>query len=119
MPNHLSSTRGDGARNVGLLVYALQGLTFFTGGLTLLAGVIINYVKRDIAAGTWVQSHFDWQIRTFWWALLWSVVGGATTFLLVGWLIIALNGLWLLYRTVRGVLRLLANESMPQLEALS
>ena len=102
----------QGARNVATLVYALQAAAFFTGGLTLLAAVIISYVKRDVAAGTWVDSHFGWQIRTFWWNLLWTIIGTGTIFLLVGYGILAIAWVWLIYRIAKGWLALIANEAI-------
>ncbi|MCM2266119.1 MAG: hypothetical protein NDI73_13105, partial [Desulfuromonadales bacterium] len=81
------------------IVYALQTASFFVG-LTLFAAVIVNYVRRDDARGTWVESHFRWQLRTFWFTLLWTVVGGLTALFLVGWFILGAVALWLIYRIV-------------------
>ena len=79
----------------------------------MLVAVIINYVKRDVAAGTWVDSHFSWQIRTFWWNLLWTIVGTGTVFMLgLGYVVLAVAWLWLIYRIAKGWLRLVANESI-------
>ena len=61
-------------KTITQVVYALQALSFMFG-VTALVGLIINYVKREDVAGTVYQSHFDWQIRTFWWGLLWGVLG--------------------------------------------
>jgi uncharacterized membrane protein len=69
-------------------------------------GVIIDYVKRDDARGTWLESHFRWQIRTFWWSLLWAVIGGILAFILVGFAILAIAAIWMIYRIVKGWLRL-------------
>jgi uncharacterized membrane protein len=62
-------------KTVATIVYALQAVGFFVG-LTWIVAAVIDYVKRDDAKGTWLESHFSWQIRTFWWGLLWAVVGG-------------------------------------------
>lgn len=94
------------ARNLAVVVYILQALVFFTGGITALAGVIINYIKLDEVAGTWIEPHFRWQIRTFWLGLFWTVLGTITTILLIGWLILLLTSIWLIYRVVRGALAL-------------
>ena len=56
---------------------------FLTGWPSIIA-VIINYVKRGDARGTWLDSHFGWQIRTFWWALLWVVIGFVLIFTVIG-----------------------------------
>jgi uncharacterized membrane protein len=68
--------------------------------------VVIDYVKRDDALGTWLESHFRWQIRTFWWSLLWALIGGVLLLVLIGWLVLAVAGVWVLYRIVKGWLRL-------------
>jgi len=100
------SRRSDPARNLAVVVYILQGLSFFLGGITGLVGVIINYVKQDDVRGTWVESHFRWQIRTFWIGLLWTVIGFVTTFLIVGWFILLGISIWVIYRIVKGALAL-------------
>jgi uncharacterized membrane protein len=62
------------AKGTALLVYVLQAIGFFIG-ITWIAAVMVDYVKQDEARGTWVESHFRWQIRTFWFGLLWTVIG--------------------------------------------
>ena len=57
--------------------YALQALAFFVG-ISAIVAIVLAYVKRDDARGTWLESHFRWQIRTFWFALLGGVIGGIT-----------------------------------------
>ena len=73
-----------------------------------IVAVIVCYAKRSDAAGTWVASHFTWLIRTFWWSLLWSVIGFVLFVTLIGipfaiaaWIATAI---WVLYRVVRGYL---------------
>ncbi|WP_298448539.1 hypothetical protein [uncultured Marinobacter sp.] len=98
--------RSDPARNLAVVVYILQGLSFFLGGITGLVGVIINYVKLDDVRNTWVEPHFRWQIRTFWLGLLWTVVGVVTSFIIVGWFILMGAAIWVIYRIVKGALAL-------------
>lgn len=86
-------------------VYALQAASFLFV-ITLLVGVIINYVKRDDVEGTWLESHFRWQIRTFWFVLLWSIIGFMTTIILIGYAILFVNAVWLIYRIAKGWLSL-------------
>ena len=86
-------------------VYALQAASFLIG-VTFLVALIINYVKRPDATGTYLESHFTWQIRTFWYALLWGVVGFISLFIFVGYLILIANTVWVLYRVIKGWLRL-------------
>ena len=86
---------------------------FLTGWPSIIA-VILNYVKRADARGTWLESHFSWQIRTFWYSLLWAVVIGAVSgvlmIVLVGfatWFIgLFALGIWAIIRIARGWLRL-------------
>lgn len=93
-------------KTVTLVVYALQALSFFFG-VTALVAVVINYVKRDDAAGTVYASHFDWQIRTFWWGLLWTVLGFMLILALgLGFVVLFAAWVWAIYRVVKGWLKL-------------
>lgn len=82
----------------------------FLGGLPSIAAVILNYAKRADARGTWLESHFSWQIRTFWYALLWAVCGVFLMLTLVGipvaLVVFGALTLWVIYRIARGWLRL-------------
>jgi len=116
------------------LVYALHALSLVLGafgaasvigsflfGWPSIIAVIINYVKRGEVRGTWLDSHFGWQIRTFWYALLWALVVALMSALLavvlVGfavWVLgLALLGIWAIYRVMRGWLALNAREPLP------
>lgn len=97
-------------RDLATIVYALQALALVSG-LTLIAGVIVNYLKRSEVEGTWLASHFDWQIRTFWWALLWGVLGLASAVVFVGFLILLGAAVWFVYRVARGWIAL--NDRRP------
>ena len=95
----------ESMKTITTVVYVLQALSFFTG-ITAIVGIVINYVKRDDAKGTIFESHFDWQIRTFWWGLLWSVIGVATIWLLVGFFVLFAAWVWAIYRVIKGWLKL-------------
>ncbi|MBX3327302.1 MAG: hypothetical protein KF682_15505 [Nitrospira sp.] len=103
------------------VVYALHAFSLLTGiigtasvvgafltGWPSIIAVILNYIKRSEVRGTWLESHFRWQIRTFWFGLLWISLCVAfiiVTFgigLLFMWLPITLVGFWFVYRIVRG-----------------
>jgi uncharacterized membrane protein len=101
-------------RNVVLAVYILQALSFLWG-VTAIVGVVVSYVKRDDARGTDYESHFDWQIRTFWWGLLWTVIGVVLTLVIVGFAILFAVWVWSIYRVVKGWIRL--NENKPMVTA--
>ena len=93
-------------KTITMVVYALQALSFLWG-VTAIVGLVINYVKRDDVAGTAYQSHFDWQIRTFWFGLLWGVVGFVLILALgLGFLVLFAAWVWMIYRVVKGWLKL-------------
>lgn len=117
------------------VVYALHAISLVIGafgtatvigaflfGWPSIIGVIINYVKRSDAAGTYLESHFRWQIRTFWFALLWAVVvgiaGALLAIVLVGfaiWIVgLFVLGVWAIYRVARGWMRLADRRPMPE-----
>jgi uncharacterized membrane protein len=98
-------------KTVATVVYALQAAGFFLG-ITWIAAVIIDYVKKDDAAGTWLESHYRWQIRTFWWGLLWGVIGGILVLVFVGVIVLAADAIWIIYRIVKGWLRLSENREI-------
>jgi uncharacterized membrane protein len=87
----------------------------FVFGIPSIVAVVMNYVRRDEARGTWLESHFSWQLRTFWFAALAFLLVGlfsAPLVLLIGlgiltWMLGAfVVGIWILYRMARGWLRL-------------
>ena len=96
---------------IGILGAATIVGAFLTGWPSIIA-VILNYVKRGDVRGTWLESHFRWQIRTFWYGLLW--VGLCALFivftlgigLVIAWLPLAIVSIWFVYRIVRGWVRL-------------
>ena len=101
----------------GLLSPAMIVTAFLTGWPSIIA-VILNYVKRAEVRGTWLDSHFSWQIRTFWFALLWLALGGVLFLTVVGipfafvaWFA---TGIWVLYRIIRGWLALSSQKELPR-----
>ncbi len=70
--------------------------------ITAVLGIIINYVKDEDVKGSGLESHFQWQKNTFWYGLLWIVLGTFTTFLLIGYLVLAAVAIWLIYRIAKG-----------------
>ncbi len=116
------------------VVYALHALGLVIGafgaasvigaflfGWPSIIAVIINYVKRGEARGTWLESHFSWQIRTFWFALGWALLVGLVslplTLVVVGFATWAIGlfvlGIWAIYRIARGWLALKDHQPMP------
>jgi uncharacterized membrane protein len=100
----------------GIVTVATVVFAFLTGWPSIIA-VILNYVKPREARGTWLESHFRWQIRTFWFGLLWValcalfVVATLGVGLLIAWLPLGVVGLWFIYRIASGWLRL--NDRRP------
>jgi uncharacterized membrane protein len=104
----------------GLTTAAFIVTAFLTGWPSIIA-VIINYVKRGDVRGTFLDSHFSWQIRTFWWALLWFALWFLVSIPLfisligipVSWGLAIVLGIWVVYRIIRGWLALLSKQPMP------
>src|SRR5688572_10090000 len=100
----------------GLVTAALVVTAFLTGWPSIIA-VILNYVKRSDVRGTWLDSHFSWQIRTFWFALLWLAIGALLFATVVGipfaFALWFATGIWVLYRIIRGWLALSAQKALP------
>jgi uncharacterized membrane protein len=115
-----------------LLVYALFGVAAVVGlvssgfpliapltGIVGIVAIILAYVKRGEATGTWLESHYRWLIRTFWFSLLWGAIGAVIFVLLliivigvfIGYLIWVATTIWVMYRLVRGYM--LFSESKP------
>ena len=100
----------------GILGAATVIGAFLTGWPSIIA-VILNYVKQGEARGTWLESHFRWQIRTFWYGLLWVALCGAFVLLTLGlgifivWVPLGIVTVWFVYRVVRGWLAL--NDGRP------
>ena len=112
------------------LIYALHAFAVFTGvvgsatiigsfvaSVPSIAAIVLNYWNQTAVRGTWLESHFRWQIRTFWFAVLWVVVAVFMLLTVIGipfaLLVMALAGLWVLYRVVRGWLALSGQRGMP------
>jgi len=100
-------------RTLTMVIYALYAASFVSG-ITAIVAIIMDYVKKDDVAGTWLASHFRWQIRTFWFGLLWGVIGGLLFAVVIGIPILVANAIWIIYRIVKGWLRLSENKPMYQ-----
>ena len=120
-PGHVTLTHALYAMHgfsalMGMLGPALIVTAFLTGWPSIIA-VIINYVKRDDVRGTVLESHFRWQIRTFWFALLWILIAAVLFVTVIGipfaWVLALLVGIWVLYRIIRGWMALASRRAMP------
>jgi uncharacterized membrane protein len=105
-------------KNLAWWLYVFHGISFvFSLGAFSWIPLILNYVKRDEAAGSFVYSHHGWQIRSFWWYLVWMVIGGVlffTIFLIpLAWLVWTGAWVWKAYRLIKGFVDLNDNKPMP------
>ncbi|MDO8959735.1 MAG: hypothetical protein Q7U85_08390 [Rhodocyclaceae bacterium] len=125
--------RGDnleGQRAWCHIMYGLHALSALSGIMTSasiigafvfgwpsIIAVIINYVTRSNVRGSWLDTHWRWQLRSFWFAALWLLVAGLLAVTLIGIpaaiVVIVVTGLWVLYRVIRGWTALLNRNPMP------
>ena len=119
------------------ITYFLYVISYFTAGLLWIVPIVMNYAKRHDADGTWLATHFDWQIKTFWYGIVWFVIGimmitfalggvgvsmlvesgniakGSGLLIGLGLLIIIFTFIWHLYRIVRGWIALTDGRPVP------
>lgn len=131
-PPVVAASSSDSLVTWTTVIYALHAFSILTGiigtatvvgafltGWPSIIAVVMNYLKRSEARGTWLESHFQWQIRTFWFGLLWVsiclffVVVTLGVGMLVAWLPLGLVGLWFIYRIARGWVALSDRRMMP------
>jgi uncharacterized membrane protein len=125
-----SDTNLNGPRMWAHVMYGLHAISAISGILTSativgsfifgwpsIIALIINYITRDQVRNTWMDSHWRWQQRTFWFAFLWGVFAALLAVTIIGLVIaipaIVATGVWVLYRVVRGWLNLLEGRAMP------
>ncbi|MCP4391254.1 MAG: hypothetical protein GY802_23375 [Gammaproteobacteria bacterium] len=92
-------------------VYILQALSFLLL-VTAIVGVIVNYVKQEDVRGSWLESHFRWQKATFWYGLLWTVLGVLSSWIYIGYVVLLVVTIWLVYRIARGWIYLVDGKEM-------
>lgn len=114
-PATLENAGMQSMKTLTTVVYGLQAIGLAGLLVPFIVGVVINYVKLDDVRGTWLESHFRWQIRTFWFGLLWGALGWVTLVILVGMAILFANAVWIIYRIVKGWLNL--NDGKPMYAA--
>lgn len=111
MENVVTAEVEKSGKTLTTIIYALYAASFLVG-ITAIVAIVMNYIKKDDVSGTFLESHFRWQMRTFWFGLLWAVIGAITFLIVVGWFVLIANGIWIIYRIVKGWLRLNDNKSM-------
>ncbi len=109
--NTLASNEIEKSRKtLTTVIYALYAASFLVG-ITAIVAIVMNYIKREEMAGTFFESHFRWQMRTFWFGMLWMAIGVASFLIVIGWFVLIATGVWVIYRIVKGWLRL--NDNLP------
>lgn len=98
-------------RKYAYSVYILQALGFLTL-ITPVIGLIVNYIKDDDVRGSWLESHFRWQKATFWYGLLWTLLGAFTVWIGIGYLVLWVLPIWFIYRIARGWIYLVDGKEM-------
>jgi uncharacterized membrane protein len=103
-------------KSITQVVYGLYAASLIVG-VTSIVAIILNYVKKDDVVGTMYESHFRWQIRTFWFSVLWNIVGWLAVVTLIGipiavaiWIA---TTIWVLYRLIRGYLLFKDSKPVP------
>jgi uncharacterized membrane protein len=112
MSTESTPQQAEANKSITHIIYALYAASLISGSVTGIIAIIVNYVKREDVVGTIYQSHFRWQIRTFWYSLLWFVIGGSTVWIIIGFPILAVAGIWYIYRIVKGWLYLAESKPM-------
>ena len=95
--------------NINYILYVI-GLVV---GITSIVALVLAYINRSDAQGTWVESHFTWQIRTFWIGILYTAIGLVTVFIFIGIIVLILKAVWMIIRIVKGWSALNKNEPIP------
>ena len=137
MNNNIDNNQRSSLITYNHITYLLYVLSYFTAGLLWIVPIFMNYAKRREADGTWLATHFDWQIKTFWYSIVWFVVGvGIITFALgsfgvsmmadsgniavgsvllasLGFIVMGVTFIWHLYRIVRGWIALADGRPVP------
>ena len=109
----------EGDKRLTHILYLLHGLAPFTAWLLAVVAIVLGMARRDDVRGTFLDSHFSWLQRTFWWGLLWIGICGVITFVLIvtiigvviAWLPFTILFLWYLYRVIKGWMKL--NDGLP------
>ncbi len=112
--NQPDAERLQSLKKLAAAVYLCQVLSFAFAGLPLLVGVAINFMRQDEVQGTWLESHFDWQIKTVWMALAGLALSGLTFEFGIGFFILIATIVLLVYRIVVGWIALNADRPVRE-----
>ncbi len=98
-------------KNLANLIYLLQALAFLFGGITFLFAAVIGYLNKEHFKDSWLESHYHWQLNTFWVALVLALMAAATLPFLGGFIVLMATIIWVIHRIAYGWIRL--NKSLP------
>ena len=135
--DNMSDTKRRSLTTYNHITYLLYVISYFTAGLLWVVPIIMNYAKRHDADGSWLATHFDWQIKTFWYSIVWFIIGiviitfalggfgvsmfadssniaiGSLLLASFGFIIMVLTFIWHLYRIIRGWIALTDERPVP------
>ena len=122
----------NNSKSLTLILYVLYIIGIFSAGILAVVALFINYVKIDSVRGTIYESHFRWQIRTFWWYLIWTILAFVPYFFLFFTMdnanafagvavsatifcvaVLFISWVWIVYRAIRGIIALNDNQPVP------
>jgi len=89
-------------KGLAQIIYLLQALAFLFGGITFFIAVFLNYANKKHVEGTWLESHYNWQIETFWVALFLLAIGTLTLPFYFGFVVLIAAIIWVINRIVSG-----------------
>lgn len=111
--NMVQSSTSISLRSLTILMYGLEAFSFLFG-ITGIVAIIINYLKFGETVNTLYESHFIWLRRTFWFSLLWAILGLLTSEIIIGIFILIANAIWVIYRVIKGFILVLENKPAQQ-----
>lgn len=100
--HHHHEDHSSDYRNLASAIYLLQALAFLLGGITFIITVVLGYLNQNHVKDTWLESHYTWQIKTFWVTLALVVAGTLTLPMLIGYIILAGDLIWTIHRIAYG-----------------
>ena len=112
--NENETVQNPEAKRWATIVYLFQAISIVTYGVSFIAGFIINYLKRSDVKGTWVESHFEWQVKTFWYTAALLLISLLTLSLVIGPFIFYITVFWVVFRIVYGWNRLSQGKPVPR-----
>ncbi len=113
-PNSENDEKMKSLKTLTAMIYLCQVLAFAFAGIPILVGVALNYINRQKVQGTWLESHFNWQIKTVWVTLFLLAIAGVTFYTPIGMFVLLPAIIWLIYRIVLGWNALNSNKPIKE-----